>query len=248
MKLAYAIGALSLLILMGAQGAYAAPQLTVKADNTIYSAGQIVHLSGIYTGSISLFTCLSINVYSGGNLVGFGAIPRSSCKNGQYTGQVNLPSALASKQVTITVRGGGLVASTVVNIGTKASGIFPPTTVLGVIPLSTIEFTLISQGPITGTFSGEYYSTGNVTQTLTGATYVAIDTCTCSYKGGPAMGTTIFYEVGTVTVNAQGVGVLSSVATITSSNLNIIGYLTFSGTTDLTTLQAQGTYTGITSP
>jgi hypothetical protein len=148
------------------------------------------------------------------------------------------------------VRGGTtkvpVVACSNFLVGTPASGTFPPTTVLGVIPLSATEFTLNSQGPITGTFSGEYYSTGNVTETPTGATYVAIDTCTCFYKGGAAMVTTVFYEVGTVTVNAQGVGVLSSIATITSSSLGVEGYLAFSGTTDLTTLQAQGTYSGVT--
>lgn len=249
MKYTYAISALSLLLLLGAQGAYAQttggwgnsvnPQLTVNTDNAIYSAGSVVHLSGVYTGKTVGFFCLSVNVYANGNLVGFGSIPRASCSGGKYTGVVTLPSALAASKVLITVRGGSMAATTSVNIGQKASGTFPPTTVIGLTFTSATTFNIISEGPITGSLSGTYVSNGNVTETATGATYVAIDTCTCSFLG--ATGVTTFYEVGSV----NAAGVLTSTATITSSTFGLTGYLNFNGFADPTTLSNYGTYTGV---
>jgi hypothetical protein len=118
MKSAFLIGALSLLLLMGAQSAFAvSPQLTVQTDKTSYAPGATVYIHGIDTYPPGFFTCLMINVYWQGELVGWGYVTKAQCVNGAYTGSIVLPQFPGNYILTVRSNGGAASASFTVSNG-----------------------------------------------------------------------------------------------------------------------------------
>ena len=128
-------------------------------------------------------------------------------------------------------------------------GTFPPTTTLSVSFHNQGGHNIIdlkSIGNLTGTITGYYIATGNVTLSNGGTVgqYIAVDNCYCTING--YLYHFSLLERGTVIVTNQrtGAATLNSTSIVIPNNNGISGYISFLGVADVYTFVNSGIYYG----